>query len=62
MGSVVINDFEVVREARTASAGEAANDRDGAGAGASVAQPLQPQALKEALQVLHQQSLRVWAH
>ena len=59
MGSVVINDFEVLRETATpASAGAtaAAND-DGGGP-----QPPDPHAVQAALQCLQSQALRVWAH
>ncbi|UXH79162.1 hypothetical protein [Roseateles amylovorans] len=62
MGSVVINDFEVLREARPTPSGSAANDGSGADSGTEAPQPLQPQDLKDALQTLHSQSLRVWAH
>lgn len=59
MGSVVINDFEVLREtAAPASSGPrpAANDEAGA------PEPPDPHDMKNALQSLQSQALRVWAH
>jgi len=59
MGSVVINEFEVLREtAQPASAGvkPAASDQGG------LAEPPDPQDVKAALQLLQWQALRVWAH
>lgn len=58
MSSVVIHDFEVLREAQPAGAGAAAAN---AGA-AATPEPLQPQDVKDALQTLQTQALRVWAH
>ena len=60
MGSVVVNDFEVLREAQpmqAPSGAPAANDakRDESG-------QLPPQEVKDALQALRIQALRVWAH
>lgn len=60
MGSVVINDFEVLREAQprqAAGAAPAANDAKGA-----EPEPLAPQDVKDALLALQAQALRVWAH
>lgn len=59
MSSVVINDFEVLREtAPPASAGAkpAANDESGA------PEAPDPHDVKTALQCLQSQALRVWAH
>jgi hypothetical protein len=58
MGSVVIHDFEVLREAKPSSGG-AAPAGDAAGA---AEEPLQPQDVQDALQTLQAQALRVWAH
>lgn len=59
MGSVVINDFEVLRAAQPATAGSqpAANDSS-----SPAPEPLQPQELKDVLQRLQADALRVWAH
>lgn len=58
MSSVVIHDFEVLREAQPAgSSAAAAND-----SAAASPEPLQPPDLKYLLQTLQTQALRVWAH
>ena len=57
MGSVVINDFEVLREtAQPATAGATAAANDNA------PQPPDPHDVKAALHCLQSQALRVWAH
>jgi len=59
MGSVVINEFEVLREtAQPASAdpSSAASDEGGA------PEPLDPRDVKAALHLLQAQAMRVWAH
>jgi hypothetical protein len=58
MGSVVINDFEVLREAQPAAAGgqAAANNSSAA------PEPLELQEVKDVLQRLQAEALRVWAH
>jgi hypothetical protein len=59
MASVVINEFEVLREtAQPASAGAkpAANDEGG------VPDPPDPHDVRAALQLLQSQAMRVWAH
>ena len=57
MGSVVIHDFEVLREAQPLPANAAAG-KDGAAS----AEPPEPNDVKHALQTLQAQALRVWAH
>ena len=60
MGSVVVNDFEVLRDAQPqqSSAGAAAaNDANG-----GKPEELPPQDVKDALETLRLQALRVWAH
>ena len=57
MGSVVIHDFEVLREAQSLPANAAAG-KDGA----APAEPPEPNDVKHALQTLQAQALRVWAH
>ncbi|MFS8979349.1 hypothetical protein PO002_33530 [Cupriavidus necator] len=60
MGSVVVNDFEVLREAQPASAGSGAAAPSDAKGGAP--EPLPPQDVKDALLALQAQALRIWAH
>lgn len=60
MGSVVVNEFEVLRDAQPRQSqpgAPAANDAAGAKPDA-----LPPQDVKYALQTLRMQALRVWAH
>jgi hypothetical protein len=60
MGSVVVNDFEVLRDAQPQPAkggAPAANDAEG-----GKPEELPPQDVKDALQTLRMQALRVWAH
>ena len=58
MGSVVINEFEVLRAAQPQPAGQA----PAAGEGGGMPPALEPQDVKDALQQLHMHALRVWAH
>lgn len=60
MGSVVVNDFEVLRDAQPQQVGggtPAANEAAG-----GKPEPLAPQDVKDALLTLQAQALRVWAH
>ena len=57
MGSVVINEYEVLRDAQPQQGGVAASD-DGNGA----PEPLEPHDVKDALLALQAHALRTWAH
>lgn len=59
MGSVVINDFQVLREAQPAAAGGQPAANNGS---AAAPEPLEPQEVKDVLQRLQADALRVWAH
>lgn len=59
MAAVVINEFEVLAEPRTT--GRAAEPAGGADAGAA-APAVTAQDLRVALEQMHAQTLRVWAH
>lgn len=59
MSSVVIRDFEVLREAQPGTGTGAAAANDGT---AAAPEPLAPQDVKDALQELQRQAMRVWAH
>lgn len=58
--AVVINDFEVLPAQQPSQGGE--QGAAGEGTASAVKEKIEPRALAPALQSLHVQSLRIWAH